>query len=348
MTSAIRPHMSNIENVDDQGHGRAEIRAVAGDDNAHEAQDDDLFERDEQAGGQERGEGSEHERTTEAHDVKLKKSPMLPSSEDVDKHDATHFPYRDWCKICVAAMGREDAHRRHRDTKDEETGLPTVSMDYELLEEKITALVVKDNESGSTLCYDCTAKGPSDTWVVKQVVHDIGHWGRRDLCLKSDGEPAMLALQRAIAELREGRTVLRNPPVYNPQSNGAAEKGVQDVTGHVRVLVLALEARLKTKLDLTLPIIRWIIRHAAFLHSRYCVGHDGLTPYRRLMGRRWQGIAIEFGEKVLGKLALKKPSSDKKARRARKSWLTGAWKVCTSACTTAPASTSSRRLTAKP
>ena len=321
MTKAVSPANKSNENVNDPDLGR--IMAVAGDEAATDDQDD-LFDFGEQHEGQgEKGDaGNEEpvvkENATEAPKVTLKRSPLLPSSEEVDKHDATHYPYRSWCKICVAAMGREDPHRRRRDKRDEETDLPTVSMDYEMLEEKITTLVVKDNESGSTLCYDCVVKGPTDTWVVKQLVNDIEHWGRKDICLKSDGEPAMLALQRAVADMRTSRTVLRNPPVYNPQSNGAAEKAVQDVSGHMRVLVLALEARLKTKLDLTLPIIKWVIRHAAFLHSKYCVGHDGLTPYRRLMGRTWSGVAIEFGEKVLGKLALKKSSTQKKTKSGKR------------------------------
>ena len=325
--------MNTVDNFDRVG-GRQEIRAV-------EAPDvDDLFANDElfadgkqPVGGVQADEQWTDEATTkprvhpagevdsnptEAHDVKLKRSPNLPNSDEVDKHDATRYPYRNWCKICVEAKAREDPHPRGHGGQDEETGLPTVSMDYELLEEKITVLVVKDNSSGSTLCYDCTVKGPSDTWVIKQLVNDLENWGRKDICLKTDNEPSMKAMQRAVDELRVHKTVPRNPPAYNPQANGAAEKAVQDVTGHMRVLVLALEARLKTKLDLSLPIVKWIIRHAAFLHSRYCVGHDGLTPIRRLTGRTWKGLIVEFGEKVLGKLAMKKPSTDKKVKRGKK------------------------------
>ena len=74
-------------------------------------------------------------------------------------------------------------------------------------------------------------------------MRDLDEWGRRDVRLQTDGEPALLALQQAIAEARKGDTVLRNSP-YNPQSNGEAEKAVQDVTDLMRRMLLGLEAKL--------------------------------------------------------------------------------------------------------
>ena len=192
-----------------------------------------------------------------------------------------------------------------------------IQADYDLLEEHLTLLIVKDRQSGAVLAYDCEAKGPGDAWVVKQLVSDLADWGRVDICLMSDG--AITALQRAVANARpERQTLLRNSPPYNPQSNGGAEKAAQDVVGIMRRLMLALEARLRQRLDLRLPIVRWLVRHAAFVLTRYQVGHDGLTPWRRLTGRTWNGVVAEFGEQVMGRLALKKPSTDRKVKRGKR------------------------------
>ena len=38
--------------------------------------------------------------------------PIKPPAQDVESHNITHLPYRNLCKICVEAKGREDAHRR--------------------------------------------------------------------------------------------------------------------------------------------------------------------------------------------------------------------------------------------
>ena len=263
----------------------------------------------------------EEEETTgnpEAHPTKLKPSPTLPSREEVAQHYATHCPYRSWCPICVAASAREDPHRRKTAGRDSESGLPVVAIDYELLEEKITVLVARDLESGATLAYDCEAKGPSDAWMIKQFVKDLEDWGRKDVCIKSDGEPAIIAVQSALAEARTGRTVPLNPPAYNPKANGVAEKAVQDVTDIVRRQILGLESRLKKKVEARLPIVTWILRHAAWTLTRFQVGHDGMTPWRRLVGRSWNGYLAEMGEQVMGKLALKRPANVKKTKRGKK------------------------------
>ena len=107
-------------------------------------------------------------------------------------------------------------------------------------------LVAEDETSGAVLSYDCLAKGPGVDWVVGQLARDLGDWGRRDVCLQIDGEPAMLALQQAIAKARKGDTVLRNSLAYNPQSNVGAEKAVQDVIDFMRRIFIVFSMCLCT------------------------------------------------------------------------------------------------------
>ena len=60
----------------------------------------------------------------------------------------------------------------------------------------------------------------------------------------------------------------------------------------MRRMLLGLEARLRAKVDVRLPIVKWLIRHAGFVKTRYQVGHDGVTAWRRLTGRTWNGIVM--------------------------------------------------------
>ena len=93
-----------------------------------------------------------------------------------------------------------------------------VSLDYEELkskakkdvqnpEEKVLKIIVmKDEPTGCVNARSVDIKGPSDAWVVKRLVKDVEELGRRDIAFKTDGEPAMIAMQRAIAAQRPGLT----------------------------------------------------------------------------------------------------------------------------------------------
>ena len=256
----------------------------------------------------------------EAREATVLPSLARPSAEAIEKHKATHLHYRSWCPVCVKANGKEDAHRRKKKGKDEKdrgNALPKISLDYQELKSRakkgptkddkvVKIIVAMDESTGCKLSYRVESKGIQDAWIVKRLVRDFEELGRRDIILKTDGEPAMLALQRAIAQERPGITKPENPPSYNPASNGACEKAVQDVSGHVRALKFALEANIETPIAEDHPIMEWIITHAAFCLTHFSVGHDGMTPIERLTGRKWTRPLAEMGEIVMAKLAPRK------------------------------------------
>ena len=261
-------------------------------------------------------------------------SPLMPSAEDVDNHYVTHFPYRNWCPVCVESKGKEDGHITVEDAN--KGGLPIISLDYQEHESEqeekkdpgMKAIIGKDESTGNVIAHYIEKKGPGDEWLMKKIAKDIEELGRRDITLKTDGEPAMIAVQSKIQELRPGKTIPRNPPAYNPQSNGPCEKAVQDVTGHLRCLKIGLEARLKAAIPVDAEILKWAIEHAAFLINRFSVGHDGMAPHERLTGRKWRRALVEFGELVRGKLVLKKVGRGKQKQQRKKlapRWIEGVW-----------------------
>ena len=36
--------------------------------------------------------------------------PRLPSKKEVDEHELTHLPYRNWCAFCVSGKGKLSPH----------------------------------------------------------------------------------------------------------------------------------------------------------------------------------------------------------------------------------------------
>ena len=44
--------------------------------------------------------------------VKSVADPRLPTEKEIEKHNLTHLPYRNWCSACVAAKGKDLDHRK--------------------------------------------------------------------------------------------------------------------------------------------------------------------------------------------------------------------------------------------
>ena len=89
-------------------------------------------------------------------------SPIKPSAEDVDRHNLTHLPYRNWCPVCVKAKGREDDHRRGAHHEEDASGLPIVSLDYQALngdgDKGMKVIIGKDESTGNVLAHNVTCK----------------------------------------------------------------------------------------------------------------------------------------------------------------------------------------------
>ena len=109
------------------------------------------------------------------------------------------------------------------------------------------------------------------------------------------GDPPVPAPKPAATEL----AVPEHSHVGESQSNGMTERAVQLVEDQARVLKAALEDRLGCAVPLTHAVMHWLIRHAAYLLTKFHVGGDHLVGYQRLHGKMSQERIAEFGEHVL-------------------------------------------------
>ena len=82
---------------------------------------------------------------------------------------------------------------------------------------------------------------------------------------------------------------------------------------------LALEAGIGCRLLLKHPAIVWLVRHVAWLITRYNTGRDGCSLFRWIFGKSYNGSICKFGEQVHYKLS-GHPSS-----RVEPRWELGAW-----------------------
>ena len=123
-------------------------------------------------------------------------------------------------------------------------GLHVFTEDFELLtrteaEEyaykdmlKDTVLVSTDRKTGGAKAHFVQCKGLGDRWIAARTVEDLNDFGCNgvDICIKTDQEPAILELQKKVAELRgTARTIPVNSPVGDSKSNGRVENAIRRV-----------------------------------------------------------------------------------------------------------------------
>ena len=82
--------------------------------------------------GEQEDDGVEDERADEsqgeeAAEAKVIKAECTPSKQEIEKHMATHMPFRSWCPFCVAGKAVSSGHHH----KPEGPGsVPVISIDY--------------------------------------------------------------------------------------------------------------------------------------------------------------------------------------------------------------------------
>ena len=169
-------------------------------------------------------------------------------------------------------------------------------------------MVMVDESTGNKYMRMVEHKGlegdGDNSWLVKDMHQELKSWGypggaRNALIIKSDGEPAIVAVREALARCHGGRITPEQPPAGEHQSNGAAEEAGKTVRDHARVLKIDLQKRLGRKISFGEPIMPWLIRWAAMAVSRFKVGKDQRTPYERQTGRGCRIVVVPFGETVL-------------------------------------------------
>ena len=160
-------------------------------------------------------------------------------------------------------------------------------------------LVVYDHSKLGLWTLAVDRKG-ADENVVKWLVEkseECGYSGIK-LTLKSDQEPAMLALKKAMAFRRKAETPLIESPVRESKSNGKIERAIRRWQGQFRTLRHHLEARLGCKIEMDGALVEWLIVWTADILTKYLVHANGRTSYEMYTQHKCKHQIVGFGEKV--------------------------------------------------
>ena len=280
----------------------------------------------------------ESDEVQEGRASKGQRPPREPTKAEREEHERTHCPYRNWCKHCVKSRARNSPHRNCVQPDPlEERKVPRVHMDYFFMsreDEKASKnplIVVADERSGSRYARAVSCKGLGEggemDWLIEDISTILKSWGHGggtggELIMKSDGEPALLAVRNAVIKYHGGVIVPEAPAKGEKAENGFIEEAGKTVREYVCTFLSRIEDGVDDTIPLDGAIIPWIVRWAAICHSRYAVGKDGRTAYERLRGRTCKAIVVPMGEKVWDKQL---GDGGDRRNKAETEWFPGIW-----------------------
>jgi hypothetical protein len=227
----------------------------------------------------------------EVRQPKVGRRPMAPTKAEVEEHYPLHLNYRSWCEHCRAGKGRQDPHLVEPHDR-ERLGI-TFSADYafatpeEAEEDMQASLIMFDDDKEAFWALGVEAKGPSEPVVryVKGILDQSGYEGQK-VTFKTDQEPSILALKKAIAALRIGETVPIESPVRASKSNGKMENAVGRWQAQLRTTKHYAEAMLGRKIEVGGALYSWMIPYVTEIMNKFKLGADGRTAYERITGHK--------------------------------------------------------------
>ena len=239
----------------------------------------------------------------------IAKTPAKPTEEEWKEHQVTHTPPKPWCKYCMMGRGTRRAHRVNvPDTEPKDDGPNKVSIDYMYLNDEDANrdqvhMAMVDHNHGRVFAYTVPRKGVTGEaeWISSRIIRDIDNMGYKNVCVqvKSDQEPAIVAVQEYIRFNRDSPTIPINSPVGESECNGRVENAIRRIKEKTRTLIAQIEDGMKDKIPKGSNIIPWLVRWSGELLSKYALVYDGKTPYERLRGERSKVPLATFGEAVL-------------------------------------------------
>ena len=125
-------------------------------------------------------------------------------------------------------------------------------------------------------------KGP-EPYAIDCVLAFLDTWSWREVLLRADNEPAIQALVDTFRVKRSERTMLGKSLEYSHQN---AVRRIENLT---RTYVRVLQEKLGYKVDSKSIVLPWLVRHAAYVLSRFVKRDDGRSAgAARSVTARWR------------------------------------------------------------
>ena len=198
-----------------------------------------------------------------------------PTQKEREEHEATHVPFRDWCAHCMMGRGRTHHHVAKQKSEDQ-SRRPIISMDYFFMrmesspsiqtisEESITCIAVKEDKCRNIMSSVALKKGVEEPWTVERVAKFIDLLGYREITLKSDTEPPIIALRNRVAEACKAEVTTEDAVKGDKEPNGSIENAVMLIRGIIRTIKCHIESRTQEPLSDNSP--NAVVGGACWMH----------------------------------------------------------------------------------
>ena len=213
----------------------------------------------------------------------------------------------------------------------EDSELPVIHCDYLMLKDvagtvglKVLRMYVRTFGYGMSTVVE--TNGPTDMFATMWGVKIMNFLGLSDVILQCDPEPSLIKWAESVISKRTERTVIRSSTRRSHQSNGGVENYPKQLQGQVRTMPAAMQEHTHThyRPSADNALMRWIVRHAAWLIPRFR-GSEVQSPFCRAMGGPYRGKLVEFGETVLAHLPEVGKGSGNPAPKLADRWKPGVW-----------------------
>ena len=146
--------------------------------------------------------------------------------------------------------------------------------------------------------------------------------GYREITLKSDTEPAIVAFRNRVSAMCKAETTTEDAVKGDKESNGLIENAIMLLRGIIRTVKCHIESRIQEPLNEDSPVMSWLVELAGCILSRCHKVCDGKTPFERLHVQEADTIIfVLLGEKVLARKITTDPMNRMNTRYQYGIWL---------------------------
>ena len=144
----------------------------------------------------------------------------------------------------------------------------TTANSQKIPDEPVTCIALKEDRHQNIMSSVVLKKGIEEPWASERVERFINSSGYKDVTLKSDTEPSIIAFRNRLAENCSAEVASEDAVKGDKPSNGLVENAAMLLRGVIRTIRCHVKSCTQEELREDSPILPWLVEHAGSILSR--------------------------------------------------------------------------------